>query len=262
MKSPFPGMDPYLEAHWRDVHTRLITYVSDQLQEQLPDGLLSRVEENVLIDFEDEGQLWSRPDVQVTENSSAKKNAASVTGPSNVATPVVILADSPETERHITIIDPASGGRVVTAIEILSPTNKLPGEGRSTYRRRQRDYLAAGINLVEIDLIRTGDYVLSAPWMSIPPEKHAPYMACIFRAAKPELRMLYPMPLRERLPIIPIPLREGDRDIVLDLQQLIDQCYQRGRYNVINYEKDPTPSLAPADARWMDELLRQKGSRK
>ncbi len=26
MPSPFPGMDPYLESHWRDVHHSLITY--------------------------------------------------------------------------------------------------------------------------------------------------------------------------------------------------------------------------------------------
>ena len=31
MPSPFPGMDPYLESHWRDVHARLIVYISDQM---------------------------------------------------------------------------------------------------------------------------------------------------------------------------------------------------------------------------------------
>ena len=52
-----------------------------------------------------------------------------------------------------------------------------------------------------------------------------------------------------------------DRDVVLDLQQVIDQCYERGRYNVIDYRKDPEPPLSPTDARWADEILREKGLR-
>ena len=35
MKSPFPGMDPYLEPYWTDVHARLTTYTSDALQRRL-----------------------------------------------------------------------------------------------------------------------------------------------------------------------------------------------------------------------------------
>jgi hypothetical protein len=37
--SPFPGMDPWLEQHWGDVHHSIITYARDQLQERLPPGL-------------------------------------------------------------------------------------------------------------------------------------------------------------------------------------------------------------------------------
>ena len=37
MKSPFPGMDPYLERHWRGAHHALVTYARDQLQTKLND---------------------------------------------------------------------------------------------------------------------------------------------------------------------------------------------------------------------------------
>lgn len=47
MNSPFPGMDPYLERHWEDVHTRLIGYIADELQPQLSDDLIARMEEKV-----------------------------------------------------------------------------------------------------------------------------------------------------------------------------------------------------------------------
>jgi hypothetical protein len=44
MRSPFPGMDPYLEQFWGDVHHRLITYLSDAIQKQLPGDLRARVD--------------------------------------------------------------------------------------------------------------------------------------------------------------------------------------------------------------------------
>ena len=50
MSSPFPGMDPYLESHWRDVHTRMMTYLCDQIQDQLPPNLVARVEQSVSVD--------------------------------------------------------------------------------------------------------------------------------------------------------------------------------------------------------------------
>lgn len=40
-------MDPYLEAHWGDVHARFIAYASDQLQSKLPSDLRARVQERV-----------------------------------------------------------------------------------------------------------------------------------------------------------------------------------------------------------------------
>ena len=39
MTSPFPGMDPYLEQHWGDVHQAFITYLRDTLQLRLPANL-------------------------------------------------------------------------------------------------------------------------------------------------------------------------------------------------------------------------------
>lgn len=75
MPSPFPGMDPYLERHWGDVHTRLITYASDQLQKILPRDLRARVEERVVV------AQWDRtrslfPDVRVIETRPGSGRAS------------------------------------------------------------------------------------------------------------------------------------------------------------------------------------------
>src|SRR4029453_13394738 len=42
MKSPFPGMDPYLERHWLDIHTSFVTSSCDSLKQKLPANLCPR----------------------------------------------------------------------------------------------------------------------------------------------------------------------------------------------------------------------------
>lgn len=54
MPSPFPGMDPFLEEHWGDVHTSLTVYARNQLNEALPEGVVARIEE-----FEHQGCRYS-----------------------------------------------------------------------------------------------------------------------------------------------------------------------------------------------------------
>jgi hypothetical protein len=60
----------------------------------------------------------------------------------------------------------------------------------------------------------------------------------------------------ERLPAIRVPLRPTDADVVLDLQPLIDQCHERGRYHLLDYRLNPEPPLPPEDVAWVDEILR------
>src|SRR5262249_25798448 len=67
MKSPFPGMDPYLEQSWRDVHAALIIYSRDQLQSQLPGDLYARVEERIVLESDEAWRQSRYPDVRVVE---------------------------------------------------------------------------------------------------------------------------------------------------------------------------------------------------
>ena len=256
MSSPFPGMDPYLESHWRDVHTRVITYICDQIQEQLPSDLVARVEESVSVDAEDGARLIA-PDVSVVEDfehAAMGVQSASVA----VAEPLLVLEEVPQTARHVQILDVSSGERVVTAIEVLSPTNKLTVSGREDYRRKQRDYLNAGVNLVEIDLLRGGQHVLAAALEFIPEERRRTYMMSVRTRTRTKV---FGASLREPLPVIPIPLRPTDRDVSLNIQQIIDQVYDRGRYIKLNYQLDPEPPFSPEDAAWMESLLCENGRR-
>lgn len=262
MKSPFPGMDPYLEQHWRDVHTSLMVYLRDQIDEQLPADLSARVEEGVFVDTEDGKGRGVAPDVTIAERSGtwSMSAAAVVDRTSSALAEAMIVPVEPLPQRHVEIFDLTAGGRVVTAIEVLSPTNK--SEGRAAYRKKQSEYLASAVNLVEIDLLREGTFTLAVPLDRIHPKLRSPYMACIRRVTNPSEAEVYRIALTEKLPTIPIPLRPTDRDVTLNLQALIEQCYQRGRYGSIDYQVEPQPAVSADQQAWMDRLLREQGRRK
>jgi hypothetical protein len=84
---------------------------------------------------------------------------------------------------------------------------------------------------------------------------------CIWRASRSDQVSVYKVPLRERLPVIAIPLRPSDRDVLLDLQAVLEQCYRNGGYDDIDYLVEPDPPLSRDDMPWADALLREQGRR-
>jgi hypothetical protein len=71
----------------------------------------------------------------------------------------------------------------------------------------------------------------------------------------------YPCRLRNRLPRILIPLAGADLDIRVDLQAVLNQTYDAGRFrDRIDYSKPRVPRLRPEDQAWADELIRQAGA--
>ncbi len=263
MNSPFPGMDPYLEAHWRDVHHALITYARDQIQSQLPAGLLARMEERVFVEPEEGEGRVVYPEVRVVERGKFPPAGRMPASSATAVEPLVIpFMSEPATQGYLQIIDLGTGHRVITVIEFLSPTNKIPGEGQELYLKKQRECRESRVNLVEIDLTRAGKQKLLIPMERIPPSHRTTYQVCVWRGWKPETIEVYPVPLQKSLPIIRIPLRETDGDISLDLQALIEQCYQNGRYGEdLDYHSDPVPPLLPDEAEWASKLLRSKSLR-
>jgi len=256
MKSPFPGIDPYLEQHWGDVHTSLMVYLRDQINDQLPADLQARVEESVSVDI-DESSRWIYPDVKVVERPDLDSIASVVVADAVIVEPTIIpLPSELLTQRHIEIVDLNSGNRVVTAIEPLSPVNKLETTGRTAYRRKQREYIEAGVNLVEIDFIRSGSFIVAAPEGRIPWDKRTPYIVCIRRSYRPEQAEIISIAIDQTIPNFRIPLRATDADIVLKIQPLLDDCYRRGRYASIDYSQPPRPKLGDKESVWAEGLIR------
>jgi hypothetical protein len=257
-------MDPYLEAHWRDVHTGLVIYGRDALQGVLPGGLRARAEESVLLETpEGIGAHPLFPDVRVVEYLSKRYSGVAPETGIAAAEPLLVSTEAePVAEPFLEIIDRESGNRVVTVIEFLSPSNKSPGPNREQYLRKQRDVCASDANLVEIDLNRFGTHTLAFPLLHIGPRFRTGYMTCIRRPTLTGQAQVYLMPLPKRLPILKIPLRPSDADVPLDLQTLIEQCYRNGGYEgTLNYAVDPDPPLLGAERDWADEWLFEKGLR-
>jgi hypothetical protein len=255
-------MNPYLEQFWGDVHHSLIIYARDQLQGLLPKDLRARVQERVFVESPgDERSIY--PDVRIVERGRMRRGpVAGASAGIAVAEPLTIrVPDDPINQGYIEILDLATKRRVVTVIEVLSPSNKVRGKGRSLYLKRQQECRTGGVNLVEVDLLRDGRWTLSVPEEFVEQSHRTSYKVCVLCPREHDWQF-YRVPLRERLPTIRIPLRESDTDVPLDLQALVEACYRKGAYDDdIDYKDDPIPPLDEADTRWADELLRKKRRR-
>lgn len=222
------------------------------------------MEERVFVESIGEPRQQYIPDAHLHETPPRRARDLGNTGAAVVEPPRVMAVAEPlivafpleVTERFIKIIDAGSGGRVVTMIEVLSPSNKLRSRGREEYLCKQQDALVAKVNLVEIDLLRVGEPTTLIRPALLWPEPPATYHASTYRPHRGDRVEYYALPLRERLPRLPIPLRPTDPDAILDLQAVVDQAYDRGRYDDIDYARPLVPPLDLEDAAWANEAIR------
>lgn len=261
MTNPFPGMNPWLEDHWHSVHARFLTYASDQIAQQLPAGLAALTEEQLTVEnFRDDFPSRLGPDLAVEASAYAPPPSFSQTGEGGLAVEQgkVVFLDDP-VERTLQIVD--SSGALISVMELFSFTNKDDHRARAAYRRKQQVYQEGGVNLVEVDLISRGERLFRVSAHHYGRYEDHPFGVCVWRAQKNVEARAIPIGWQQRLPKIPIPLRPGDEDAILDLQDALDLSYERGRYAyLIDYDHSPR-FLPPEIAVWADAILREKGLR-
>ena len=137
---------------------------------------------------------------------------------------------------------------------MLSPSNKRSGDGQTQFRHKQAYNKAAKINRVDIDLLRLGTRTFEFPERLLHPDQRKPYYVTIHRGHTTQEAEIYAIDLRDRLPVIGIPLRIGEPDAAVDLQPLFDRVYRGGRMP-INYDRPSDPPLTGDDLTWATELL-------
>ncbi|HEX2476458.1 MAG TPA: DUF4058 family protein, partial [Lacipirellulaceae bacterium] len=237
MRSPFPGMDPYLEdlAFWPDFHSRFINYCCEALTATLPDNYDARIGERVnLIEVEPERVKRIGPDISITRDGEQERPGAK---PGGIATlePVTIpwLIEEESRETYIEVLR-REDRTLVTVIEVLSPSNK-EGDGRVLYLAKHNALFFQRVSLVEVDLLLGGQRLpLAKPYPA------GDYFALIARAFHRPDCQVYGWPLEQPLPTIPIPLRAPDPDILLNLEDVFHTTYERGRYRKsIDYSQPP-----------------------
>lgn len=67
---------------------------------------------------------------------------------------------------------------------------------------------------------------------------------------------MYPLRLRDRLPIIHVTLRPADAKAPVNLQLLFDQCHEPGRYHLLNCRLKLDPPLPPEEESWINQILK------
>jgi len=264
MPSPFPGMDPFLEHPdiFPDFHDRFITHLSESIQERLPPPYVAALGRRTWIEV---SERFIAPDVQVARSHSTSPEGEPGS-PAAVAAPArtkPLLVHVPHDERREPFVEihlgRGSDRRLVTCIELLSLSNKTPGEhGRDLYLRKQREVLDSKVHLVEIDLLRAGEHTTAVPRDRLARVAGAfEYHASIHHFDNLEDYFVYPIRLSEALPEIALPLLPGDPPVPLDLQAVFRRTYDAGPYRrEINYPQDaPVPPLSPAWQSWLREVL-------
>jgi Protein of unknown function (DUF4058) len=148
-------------------------------------------------------------------------------------------------------------GEVITAIEVLSPTNKRAGKGREAYITKREEILSSSTHLVEIDLLREG---VPMPIVENLPRSH--YRILVSRSEQRPRGNLYAFNLQQPIPSITLPLRPTDVAPNLALQDLLTAIYAEARYDLaIDYQQEPIPALSGDDRSWCHETLTIAGKR-
>ncbi len=265
MASPFPGMDPYLEQaiFWSEFHSRLIVAISDALAPSLLPQYYVAVETRTYIDGTNEELLVGIPEAVVLSTPGPSAPAKPETAGAGVATtvrpqPVILPMPLEVKERYLEIRE-AGSDAVIAVVEVLSPTNKRPGEGRRIYSTKRQTILGSASHLVEIDLLRAYDPMAMHP-IDTGVASAARYRILVSRSEYRPRADLYEFTLREPIPEFPLPLQAAREQVVVDLQPLVNGIYERSGYGIrVDYQAPvPPPALAAEDQAWVNERLHSR----
>jgi hypothetical protein len=245
-------MNPYLEhpSVWQDFHESFMPCARDAIAAQVLPRYFVKIEEHLFVQepFAEERQLAGRADVAVIEGELEREESiASATA--TVAAPVEVLQATLEYDRlsYLEVRDRDSQ-EVVTVIELLSPANKC-GRDRDAFLSKRDRLLMGDVHYVEIDLLRGGPKLT---WLKMPP---CDYYVAVSRAYNRPRADFWPIKVRDPLPEIPIPLRQGDADARLDLQPILHRIYDAAGYGYYVYRQPCVPPLDELHQKWAEELV-------
>ncbi len=251
MTTPFPGMDPYLEGPtlWPDVHNSVVAALRDTLGPLLRPRYYVRLEERTYLGEPEGLDFIGRPDINVLRDDGGRRYNEGKTSGAKAATVEVPVPD-PIKETYL-VVRGAGNHEVVTVLELLSPANKRPGEGRRVYEAKRMEIISTRTNLVEVDLVRAGE-----PMPVFGAEGKSDYRILVSRGRRRPRADLYAFSVRDPIPRFALPLRSGDKEPDVDIGATLRALYDRAAYDMsIDYRVDAVPPLSEPDRAWADSLL-------
>ncbi len=229
-KNEYQGVNAHLQSHfqnvgdWPSFHESYIIDLARELSAILPEGYLVDLEKSFQIKeyHPDTGEKIKRPAPDITiysHSRSANPTLSKVTAATaSVDIPVIKTLDDDDIYltalKIYTIEDDLLLGTPVVQVEILSPTNKPPGEGYIQYVNKRYAALKSGLVMVEVDYLHES----ASPLRNVPIYRHHPnsfpYMIAV-SDPRPNLMegrtLIYGFAVDSPIPVISIPLVGTDR---------------------------------------------------
>ena len=216
MSGVFPGMDPFLEglSLWPAFHHQMMSVLVETLK------------------------LGERYQVGLRERRYPNGSSPGQAGAGE------------RCEIYLEIRD-AKAGSLVTLVDLVSPANKTTDSGREAYLYTRQQGKEARANLIEIDLVLQGRATLDYCREGLP---EWDYAVTVTRAVQPDRYEIYTATLKKRLPRFRLPLADGERDIVVDLQAVLSRAYQQAGFpGRIDYRPEAIAGLKEAHRRQLAE---------
>jgi hypothetical protein len=248
-------MDPYLEHEsvFHGLHQRLIVEISNCLVPQIRPSYIADTDVSIYIhELSGDERLLGRPDVHLADSGRKSTSPPNPLGAVDATAGPIASALPPPVDiievPYVKIVDRESR-HVVTVIEVLSRTNKLNPADRAAYLAKRNQICRSDTHLIEIDLLRAGEP------MPLTYQPDSDYRVVVSRYEQRPAVSLWSIRLKDRLPVIPVPLRSPHPDARLDLQEIFGRVFDQAGYIDYVHTLSPQPPLHPADAAWARGLI-------
>lgn len=262
MPTPFPGMDPFIESSrlWSQFHTALIVALQQYLTPKIRPKYRVEIEERTYQQLEFIGERADDrvgiPDVLIEQSKKLRETTVAYSvGETAIITP--FTAELPQyfeiKERYLEVRHLESQ-KIITSMELISPSNKIRGKGKDEYEEKRKKVLASYTHFIEIDLTRAGEVLP----MKLHNGSVGDYRVIVSRAQRRPRADVYAFQLRQPIPSFPVPLLQEDPEPIVPLNQLVHELYDRAGYDMaIDYSQPLDPPLAQEDQQWANALIKK-----
>jgi len=238
-------MNPYLEnpSVWRDFQTNFLVQLQTMLVPLVGPKYVVALEVRLNLHERsaEERRVFGIADVAVPTDTSRRSATSAVL----LDAPMYPVLSAIELQKHRYLeIRDSDEKRVITVIELLSPSNKATSGDGDDYQIKRLELLRTDASLVEIDLLRAGKRTAS------PDIPACDYCVFVSRPSDRPRVAFWPIGLRDRLPVIPIPRGPNDEPVMIDLKAVLDRSYDSAGYANRIYERPPEPPLSSEDDAW------------